>query len=441
MRWRLARLLWATLAAAAMLTLMLELRIRPPAAIAATAVAMWAPEQSEVWHALTLSEGVAMPYALMGLICAARAARSARPLGWDVGGALFVLAALGCKNTFAAIVPAQMMLRVAPDPRDLREAWRRHGRSALFLASTLLLPLGHFALTGSGWHSGQYATGAPLPGQFSAMIRGVAKEAAFLLLPLALSVLALLAWGSTRIREAESQSRTGLMAAAAEGLGPLLQEYRGACVTGLLLLTAGIAIYIPVRLHNPGGRYSIPAAWGGDLWVAALLSTLFQAPAARIWKRAAYAALGLGIGALALANLAHQSKFAARARCLWQALELVEHRAAPNSCIGWLYGPGLARGEGIHFAWHLRARGNTLRMALIDTNSGRLDPDDRLRDLGDVAACRHPDILVSAAPAPPAGFGASAIGAVQTLYWFGTHRFTCYVWRPAIGAAQPRNEG
>src|SRR5262249_54415214 len=73
-RWRLARLLWAALAAAAMLTLMLELRIRPPAAIAATAVAMWAPEQSEVWHALTLSEGVAMPYALMGLVCAVRAA-------------------------------------------------------------------------------------------------------------------------------------------------------------------------------------------------------------------------------------------------------------------------------------------------------------------------------------------------------------------------------
>jgi hypothetical protein len=76
-RWRLTRLLWAALAAAAMLTLMLELRIRPAAAVIATAIAMWAPEQSEVWIALTLSEGVAMPYALIGLICAVRAARCA----------------------------------------------------------------------------------------------------------------------------------------------------------------------------------------------------------------------------------------------------------------------------------------------------------------------------------------------------------------------------
>lgn len=207
-RWRLTRLLWAALAAAAMLTLMLELRIRPAAAVIATAIAMWAPEQSEVWIALTLSEGVAMPYALIGLICAVRAARSARPLRWDLAGAACVLAALGCKNTFAAIVPAQILLRVAPEGRHLRQAWRRHGRHACLLALTLAVPAVHFALYETGWHPGQYATGAPSPNQFIAMLRGMGKEAAFLILPIALSVGALLVRGRAMLEESRPQERS-----------------------------------------------------------------------------------------------------------------------------------------------------------------------------------------------------------------------------------------
>src|SRR5262249_42869981 len=128
--WRLVRLLWTMLAAASFLWLLRELGIRPWAAIFTTAVAVWNPFRGEVWTSLTLAEGVAMPYAVFALVCAVRAGRSSRPARWDLAGALALLAALGCKNTFAALVPVQLFLRLAPDRLPLREGWRRHGRRA-----------------------------------------------------------------------------------------------------------------------------------------------------------------------------------------------------------------------------------------------------------------------------------------------------------------------
>jgi hypothetical protein len=82
--WRLARLVWSGLAAGMLLWLPAELRIHPVAALFAAALAMWNPYRGEIWRSLTLSEGVAMPYALFALICAIRAARAPRPLPWDL---------------------------------------------------------------------------------------------------------------------------------------------------------------------------------------------------------------------------------------------------------------------------------------------------------------------------------------------------------------------
>ncbi len=429
-RWRLARTVWAALAAGAMLTLMLQLRIRPAAAVLATAVALWSPEQGEVWRALTLSEGVAMPYALAGLICAVAAARSARPTPWDMAGALFVLAALGCKNTFAAIVPAQMLLRIAPDGLQLRQAWRRHGRRAAALGLTLLLPAGHFIIYKSAWHPGQYATAPPDPGQLITMARGMIKESIFLMVPAALSIAALLTVGKSASEAAQERRRDALV----QGLRRLWRDYRGAWLVGLLLLGAGIAIYLPVRLRNPGGRYAIPAAWGGDLWFAALLSGLIESPASAM-RRVAVAAAALGVGALAIASLAAQQRFAARARCLWRALETVGTMAPPERCIAWVYGPELARGEGIHFIWHLRARGHPLRLALIDAGSGRID--ELSEHYVGIPICRRPAIVVSGrrADAPP---GFAAAGTIEVPYWFGLRRYDCYLWRAAPAAKGQR---
>src|SRR5204862_6906889 len=104
LRWRLARLAWSGLAVAVLLALLRELRLRPLPALFAAAVAFWNPYRNEVWTSLTLSEGVAMPYALAALWCAARGNRSERAWPWDLASALGVLAALGCKNVFVALI-------------------------------------------------------------------------------------------------------------------------------------------------------------------------------------------------------------------------------------------------------------------------------------------------------------------------------------------------
>ena len=73
--WRLTRLVWCGLATLMLLWLFAELRMARVAALAAAAIAMWNPYRNEIWTSLTLSEGVAMPYALLALVCACRAPR------------------------------------------------------------------------------------------------------------------------------------------------------------------------------------------------------------------------------------------------------------------------------------------------------------------------------------------------------------------------------
>lgn len=160
-RWRLARLLWLGLATAMLLWLMREPGIRPLAGLLAAAAAMWNPYRNEIWTSLSLAEGVAMLYALLALVCAVRAARSPWPWPWDLVGVLCVLVALGCKNTFIALIPAQVLLRVAPAGGDWVRGWRQHGRRAGLMALTALLPIGHFIYFKLHWHPGQYQPGGP----------------------------------------------------------------------------------------------------------------------------------------------------------------------------------------------------------------------------------------------------------------------------------------
>ena len=129
--WRIARLVWSMLATGMLLALMRELRLGAVPSLLAAALAMWNPYRNEIWTSLTLSEGVAMPYALGGLVvCRPGESRSdARGRGtWRRCSAC--LAALGCKNTFAAIVPAQLYLRMYADGGSWREgrATARHSR-------------------------------------------------------------------------------------------------------------------------------------------------------------------------------------------------------------------------------------------------------------------------------------------------------------------------
>ncbi|HUR54857.1 MAG TPA: hypothetical protein VMZ71_12045, partial [Gemmataceae bacterium] len=171
--WRAVRLAWCALAAGMLLWLFRELGLHPVAGLAAGALAMWNPYRNEIWLSLTLAEGVAMPYALFSLVAARKAATAERPLRWELAAAACVLVSLGCKNTFAALVPAQVALRMWPDSLTLKEAWRKNGWRALALGVTLLLPAAHFVYFKAHWHPGQYETHGPSAAQLGRMLSGL----------------------------------------------------------------------------------------------------------------------------------------------------------------------------------------------------------------------------------------------------------------------------
>jgi hypothetical protein len=403
--WRAVHLAWAALAAGTLLWLLRELGMSRAAAVLAAALAMWNPYRGETWTNLTVTEGVAMPYALLALICAVRASRSSRPAPWDCAGVLLMLAALGCKNTFAAVVPAQLVLRTFPDGMALREGWRRNWLRAGGLALTLLLPAGHYLAYKLSWHAGQYvAVGASLA-QLGRMLRTVrgALSYEFMTPSILLSGAAL--WMSYRVRGASG--------------GGGWQQYRAACLAGLVLLACGVGIYLPI--DGVAGRYAIPAAWGTDFLLAALLSALAVSPATR-WRRAAFAAFGAGLVAVAVANLGKQDKFTARADLLWQTLEWVERQAPPGLCLTWYNGRELNPSEAVHFRHHLHARGRAdVSLIVRDDADGRFDP--------------APGYAVCDRPQPPAGQW-QLLREFRISYWGRLRGYRCYLFQgcPAPGA-------
>ncbi|HKI32806.1 MAG TPA: hypothetical protein VKA46_13225 [Gemmataceae bacterium] len=419
--WRITRLVWCGLATLMLLGLFAELRLAPWAALFAAAVAMWNPYRNEIWTSLTLSEGVAMPYALLALVCACRAPRSRFPWAWDVLGACCVLAALGCKNTFAALVPAQMFLRLAPDQWPLREGWRRHGPRALLLSATLLAPLAHFVYFKRHWHPGQYTTDGATLGQLRRIVSSLfgAVSADFVGLGLLLAVVAQLV-----------ARRRG-----AAWLTDILDRHRAALGAGALLLVGGVVLYLPVGTMS--GRYSMPAVWGLDLIVALLLSGLTGLRSN--WSRIAWGALALGLAGVMVASVGKQQKFAARARLLWEALEYVERQAPPSALVAWVSGDSLKDGlnveEGIHFQWHLAARGRgDVRVSLFD-ELGR--PQQR----SEMAAAEEPPAFaISGLPQSPGAGDWQVERRFAVACWGGLRRSECYLLRSADGAPRAATE-
>jgi hypothetical protein len=350
--WRAWRLAWCGLSAGMLLWLLRELKVRPLAAVLAAAAAMWNPYRNEIWTSLTLGEGVAMPYALFALVAARRAAASPRPLAWDLASAAAVLMALGCKNVFAALVPAQLALRVLADGVPVREALRRHGRRAAALSLTLLLPVAHYAYFRLNWHPGQYETTGPTLDQAARLLRALkgAVGLDFLGVGLLLTAIAI-TLQSPRIAMRE-----------------LPTSHRPALLAAVLLLAAGFAVYLPLGMMS--GRYTMPAVWGLDIAIGLVL-TLFVALPASAGKRLAWAGLTVGVVALAVVNVARQEKLTARSRLLWQAVEYVEATAPPGAAIEWAADDALNAEEGIHFAWHLKHRGRP------DIAVGLADADGR----------------------------------------------------------------
>lgn len=396
-RWRFVRILWATLASAALLWFLKEAGFRPVPSLLTATVLMWNPFGNELWLGTTMPEGIAMPFALSTLACALCATRSRRPWLWDILGAGAMIAALGCKNTFAALIPAQFLLRIAPEGRDWRAGWRLHGRTACLLSLTILLPVAHFIAFKANPQPGQYTTTAPKLDCLIQMLKAVGGTMALDYIGLGL-----------------------LVSIVVIGIRPLRgcwNGHRGVLVAGLALFVCGIGIYLPIG--NVAPRYAIPAAWGAGIWLAALMSLLDQAP--RDWGRQlSLIAIAGGLLAAAGANIGRQDKTAARIELLWEALACVKEQAPAHACIGWWTGPGLELSEGYHFRGHLQQAGRR----------------DICMPLESDPACMTSAVLAVSGGATAPGDDWRPLAAYSTTYWFGRRQYQCFVWRrnppPAI---------
>ncbi len=346
--WRLARLLWCGFAGTMLLALMRELKIHPVAALIATAAAMWNPYRNEIWTSLTLAEGVAMPYALLALWAARRAGSSRAPRRFDAMAIAGLLMALGCKNTFIALLPAMLALRLWPvGNKSWSESVHANRIASVAYLMPALLPLGHFLYFQSHWHAGQYETPGPSWGQakqIALWLKGAAgldflgAGMGLLLVPLA-------------IRRRVVPNAPALTAAA-------------------LLLGAGVAVYLPLSIMC--GRYTMPAVWGLDIAFAVLL-TGFAAVSPSTWKRAAWLGLTGGLIAMMVASMGRQEKVATRSKMLWAVLHHLEAEAPPGTRVAWIGGDSergeLNTEEGIHLYWHLLHRGRgDIRIGLRDAS-------------------------------------------------------------------------
>ena len=407
--WRAYRLAWCALAATMLLWLFRELGVHPAAALFAGALAMWNPYRNEVWTSLTLAEGVAMPYALFGLVAARKAATSPRPLRWELASAFGVFVALGCKNTFAALVPAQILLRMWPDGVSLREAWRLHGRRSLLLGLTLVMPAAHFVYFKMHWHPGQYETQGLTLAQLGRVLNAL-KGAVSLEF---VGVGVLLALVAVRVGRNTSPRIT------IRGLG-------AGTVCAILLLLGGVAVYLPMGMMS--GRYAMPAVWGLDVLFALLLTALVAAPLTA-WKKAAWVGVAAGLAAVAVTGVGKQEKFAARARMLWDAVHHVEATAPPDARVAWVSGDSLRGGlnveEGIHFQWHLYHRGRgDIKVALYDRNSTPIERTELPPPDGPA------ELLVCGDRTDASGFWCDPTESFTARYWLGRKQYTCYLGWP-----------
>jgi hypothetical protein len=397
--WRCLRWLWTAWASAMLLWLLRELGMRRLAAAVTTALAMWNPFRGEIWTSLTLAEGVAMPYAILGLVCAIRGARSARPWAWDVGGLLCLLAALGCKNTFAAVVPAQVFLRLAPDGRHLALAWRLRGRRACWLAITLILPIVHYIVFKLNARPGNYEAGHLSWEQLVNMLDVIQGTLSFDFMAPGFVLALIVVTGAGRLRD-------------------VWDNYRAACIVGVLLLLCGLGIYLPMPPFV-AGRYSMPAVWGADILIAALLSTLTVVSTSAC-KRLAAGALACGLVGLMAANVGRQQKLSARSDMLWQAVEYVERNAPQGAVIDWVGSEQLNVEEGIHFQWHLAARGRSdIQLRLVDASANEIDRRE-IRRASAVPVWR----IVGGQT--PVGTG-EVLHTFATSYHLGGKHFDCYL--------------
>lgn len=427
--WRAVRLAWCFLSSLLLLWWFAEFGVPPLAAVAAGAVAIWNPYwSSEIWKSNTLAEGVAMPYALLGLIAARKASRSAHPWCWDVIGFLGVLAALGCKNTFIALIPAQVFLRVYSDGASIREGIRRHWKAAAFLSLAAIMPIAHFIWFKYNWRPGNYTTSPPTWAQLARILTSYRGGIGLDVLGagMALAVAAQYVWH----RRPEA---TDGVHEPSSGPGRWIVEWfgrnRAAVVAGLVLWTASVVVYLPMNAMT--GRYTIPGIWGLNLIVAVLLGGLVDLRLPH-WTRAAWTALGIGIAVILVQTVGKEFEFRARNELLWETVEWIERDVPDGSRVAWICQENLRNDldpqEGVHVYWHIKERKRKqVKIDLYSADGKPVESTDMLHIDG------TPDWAVWGLAPNPWRSNWEVRQHWEVPYWLGLRRFQCTIGAPTSG--------
>jgi hypothetical protein len=421
LEWRCSRFLWTWIAATAFMWLLWEMGFGIGVAVLTTTVAMWNPYRAEVWMSLTHCEGIAMPFAMAGLVCAYRAARSEQAWRWDLAAMAWALLAVGCKNVFAVVIPAQMFLRVCHPDLSLREGVKQFGWRAALLGSVMIFPIVHFVCYRLTMHENRYDMAweirQPLR-LLNSFLGGIGKD---FLGPALVGALALAVW---------ARLRGGAPA-------PTINErvrFRAAFGAGLILFILGWGVYSP--MSGVAGRYTFPGIWGLDILCALLWAKLWALRSA--WQKLTVGLLACGLVISAVSHLGKQEKNTSRITAFWDALYCVEQEAPPGSRIGWvavhdrMKTEELEIGEGVHFHWHLQGRG---RRDLYWQTYAPGEPR--------AAAADEPAILITSSAVPPSASNASwtLLKECRRPYWFGRKEVVCCIWQRGDTAATRGTNG
>ncbi len=366
MGFRVERLLVCALAACAMMLLLTEMGVAPAASVCAAALACWSGYRSEVWRQLGMPEALGMPYALLSLWCAVRASRRGASVWWDVAAGALFLAALGIKNTYLALAPALVWLRLCgegfPTLAGVCRVWHR----LAFYAVPAALPVVQMLLLKLRPAHPDFQTRFRLANgiEMAAAVRDAMNPwrmgVAFGLLLLAVLFVALY---GRREERAGARPPTAALGAAA------------------LLFFAGVVIYMPWPYR--AGRYTMPAAWGADILFAVLLTAVSSA---RPWIRLpVYAAVFAGLILVGLGTLELQRRQAEQLCPMWDALRYLEEQTPGSAAMRTGGAEEYSEPERIHFASHLTFRGRS-----------------RLPGMPALAGGMAPDVVVTRSEFPPA---------------------------------------
>jgi hypothetical protein len=392
------RLVWCAFAAWTLCWFLWEMGLSLLPILLISAAAMWSPSRAEIWIHLGMPEAFGMPYSLLALIGVVRASRSRVAWRWDLFAALCFLLALGVKNTYLALAPALLWLRLYGADEAWAIAWKRHRLSLVWIVLLASLPVIHFLTlklwpreshfeTGLSWQqTGQYLEGllrAACPLRLAGCFLGLS-------LLLALLVIMPRASAFTTIRV----------------------QTRVALVAGLLLVLGGVVVYLPWKVMY--GRYTMPAVWGVDLLMGMLLMGVISQGTPRMsWATCILFCVGL---LCELRDVRHeQDHLYARSAPLWQMIRFLENECPEKAIIALINDAEHERfGDGLlaHLSWHVHFR--------------------RRADLNIVLAQKSPparaDMLASGSAASPAA-GYVRVASFKTPSRRYAGKYDVHLWQ------------